>query len=79
MPFFLINVFKRRINWLSILDTVNLCVPSMSFKHYSTLLCIVPSRSVPQSHVFLLLMQSVGALTSLTKTVFCLSDISQHF
>jgi hypothetical protein len=35
------------------------------------LLFVVASKSVPQSDVFLLPEQSVGALASLTKTVFC--------
>jgi hypothetical protein len=35
------------------------------------LLFIVTSRSVPQPDLFLLPMQSVGALTSLIKIIFC--------
>jgi hypothetical protein len=36
------------------------------------LLCNIPPKSVPQPDVFLLPMQSVRALTSLMKIVFCL-------
>jgi hypothetical protein len=60
------------------LDTVNLCIPTRS-KTILLLLCMISSRSVLQPGVFLLPMQSVGALTSFIKIVCLLTDISQSF
>jgi hypothetical protein len=70
---FLINIFKGKISLSSVLDTVSLAYPLDLSETTLLLLWIIISRSdPPQPHVFLLPMQSVGALTSLTKILFCI-------
>jgi hypothetical protein len=66
---FLINVFKGKISCSSVFDTVILRTPTRLLETYLLKLYIVISRSVPQPDVFLL-MQSVGASTSLIQIVF---------
>jgi hypothetical protein len=72
MPSFLLMFLKAKLVahlfWIQLL-----CAYPLSLSETTLLLLsIVISRSVPQPDVFLLPMQSVGALTSLTKIVFCL-------
>jgi hypothetical protein len=67
---FLINVFKGKISCSSVFDLLVCANPLGLSETILLLLYIVISRSVPQPDVFLLPMQSVGALTSLIKTVF---------
>jgi hypothetical protein len=57
---------------LLLLVLVECAYPPGQSETYLLLLCIVISRLVPQPNVFLLPVQSVGALTSLTKIVLCL-------
>jgi hypothetical protein len=72
MPFFSSMFLKAKlVAHLFLIQLVCAYPPGLS-QTTLLLLCIVISRSVPQPDVFLLPMQSAGASTSLTKTVFCL-------
>jgi hypothetical protein len=72
MPFFLLMLLKAKlVAHLFLIQLVCAYPPGLS-ETTLLLLYTVISRSVPLPDVFLLPMQSVGASTSLTKTVFFL-------
>jgi hypothetical protein len=69
---YLINIFRAKLVAHLFLILLVCAYPLGLSETTLLLLHIVISRSVPQLDVFLLPVQSVGALTSLTKIVFCL-------
>jgi hypothetical protein len=76
---FLINTFKGKISaYLFWVLSVYAC-PLAQSEATLLLLFIVISRSVSQPVVFLLPMQSVGALTSLIKITFFLLTLVSFF
>jgi hypothetical protein len=72
MPFFLLMFLKTKLVAHLFLIQLVCAYPLGLSETTLLLLYIVISRSVPQPDLFLLLMQSVGASTTLTKIVFCL-------
>jgi hypothetical protein len=72
MPFFLLMFLRAKLVADLFLILLVCANPLGLSETILLLLYIVISRSVPQPDVFLLPTQSVGASTSLTKSVFCL-------
>jgi hypothetical protein len=72
MPFFSLMFLKAKLVAHLFLIQLVCAYPLGLSETTLVLLYTVISRSVPQPDVVLLPIQSVGALTSLTKTVFCL-------